>query len=766
MKQIISLFIYLLLSANLIAQSVTTEDMYDIGKRYYDSGDYNTAFTYFQKGANEGDYNCENMLGGMFQFGYGVNIDINKAIDYYTKAAEKGHSFAQYNMGRLYYKGQSVPQDYSKAITWFTKSANQGYHDAQYYLGIIYQNGYGTTQDYMKALEWYKKSALQGNQYAQGNLGDMYFKGQGVPQDYLQAKEWYEKSANQGYAHAQSNLGWLYETGNGISKDYTKAIEWYNKAAAQDDQFAQSQLAAMYLIGNVVPKDYQKAKFWYEKIANKGDAYAQYVMGTMYDYGNGVEQNYSKAVEWYKKSAEQGYAYGQYCLATMYFGGYGVKQDYSIAIDWLTKAALQGNTSSQRLLGGMYYDGKGCKKDYTKALDWYTKAANQGDYSAMNGLGWHYYLGDGFKKDYQKAEMWFKKAIETDANSPYSYSNLGLLYAQRDKNYTEALRYSDMAIARIANVNLETQAVFYGERGQIYVWKGDMDNAEKMLKKCLEMNPNYLDGDDEFSKMMVSYHSNEVDSKIISNPIINSNTFAIIIGNEKYKNEVSVPFANNDAKIFKEYVEKTLGVPHEQIRLVENAGYNDLRMAVNWLAQAMTVCKGKGKAIVYYAGHGIPNESDLSAYLLPVDGIGNDPGSAYSLKDMYEKLGSVEAQSITIFLDACFSGSKREEGMLASARGVALRAKQSAPKGNMVIFSAAQGDETAYPYKDKQHGLFTYFLLKKLQESKGEVTLGELSEYLTEEVGRQSFVKNNKMQTPTVYVSSPLENSWRQMKLK
>lgn len=133
---------------------------------------------------------------------------------------------------------------------------------------------------------------------------------------------------------------------------------------------------------------------------------------------------------------------------------------------------------------------------------------------------------------------------------------------------------------------------------------------------------------------------------------------------------------------------------------------------------------------------------------------------------MYEKLGSVEAQSITIFLDACFSGSKREEGMLASARGVALKAKQSVPKGNMVIFSAAQGDETAYPYKDKQHGLFTYFLLKKLQESKGEVTLGELSEYLTEEVGRQSFVKNNKMQTPTVNVSSPLENSWRQMKLK
>ena len=57
-------------------------------------------------------------------------------------------------------------------------------------------------------------------------------------------------------------------------------------------------------------------------------------------------------------------------------------------------------------------------------------------------------------------------------------------------------------------------------------------------------------------------------------------------------------------------------------------------------------------------------------------------------------------------------------------------------------------------------------LLKKLKDSKGEVTLGELSDYLTDEVGRQSFIKNNKMQTPTVNVSSSLQNSWKNMKLK
>ena len=473
--------------------------------------------------------------------------------------------------------------------------------------------------------------------------------------------------------------------------------------------------------------DYKNAYTYLLKSANNGNMYAQTLLGNMYGFALGVDLDYTKAFEWFGKAANQGYADAQCKLGELYEIGYGVKQDYSKAFEWHLKSAEKGNLHSQYKIGCYYYSGK------------------------------------GITKDLQKAEFWSKKAIESDKGYPFPYSVLALIYAERDKDYSEALHFSDLAIS---NVGDYSPLDLYGERGQIYVCKGDMENAEKMLAKCLELNPDYLKGDEEFAKMMLAYHNNEVDTKVINNPTINKNTFAIVIGNEKYRNEVDVPFAQNDAKIFCEYVKKTLGVPHDQIRHIENAGYNDLRIAINWLVQAMLVCRGKGKAIVYYAGHGIPNESDQSSYLLPVDGIGNDSGSAYALQELYDKLGNVEAQSITIFLDACFSGSKREEGTLTSARGVAIKAKQSTPKGNLIVFSAAQGDETAYPYKDKQHGLFTYFLLKKLQETKGEVTLGELSEYLADEVGRQSFIKNNKIQTPTVSVASSLQNSWKSLKLK
>ena len=561
-----------------------------------------------------------------------------------------------------------------------------------------------------------------------------------------------------------------YETGayyyeNG---DYKNAFRYFMSAAKAGDSNAQNAVGDMYMNGKGVTKSYTNALQWYLKAAEQDHFYAQNSLGDLYYSGEGVKQDYLKAYKWYLKAAEQGLAIAQNELATLYWYGKGTKQDYLKAIEWYSKAAEQGLAAAQYNLGRMYYCGNGVGKDYLKAYEWISKAAEQGVGRAQSNLGKIFYRGDGVQKNINKAEEWFLKSLNNGEDDSSLYSYLSLIYAQRDKDYNKALEYSDKAINKIdlKNDSRSDQSLIYGRRGLIYQLKGDFTNAEKCFNRCLELNPEYTNEDEDFAKVMDNHINNDTDSNIFTTEPTNRNTFAIVIGNENYKHEVDVPYANNDAKVFGKYVEKTLGVPHDQIKVIENAGYNDLRIATNWLVQAMQVCHGKGIAIVYYAGHGIPDESDQSSYLLPVDGIGNDPGSAFSLTDLYKKLGEVEAQSITVFLDACFSGSKREEGMLTSARGVAIKARQSAPQGNMIVFSAAQGDETAYPYKDMQHGLFTYFLLKKLKETKGEVTLGELSEYLSDEVGRQSFLKNNKLQTPTVSVAPSLQNSWKSIKLK
>lgn len=256
----------------------------------------------------------------------------------------------------------------------------------------------------------------------------------------------------------------------------------------------------------------------------------------------------------------------------------------------------------------------------------------------------------------------------------------------------------------------------------------------------------------------------DVDFGIPSADEINEAMFVIIIANEDYRHEVDVPFALNDGRIFKEYCRKTLGIPEKHIRLLENATLNDLRYNINWITNVMKAHEGDISVIFYYAGHGVPDESSQRAFLLPVDGYASDCSTGMALDNLYSQLGEVTARSLTYFIDACFSGSKRENGMLASARGVAIKAKKETPQGNSVSFTATTGDQTAYPYTEKGHGMFTYFLLKKLKETKGDVSYRELAEYITKEVTRLSAV-NGKVQTPTINASVSSNNNWESWKL-
>ena len=271
-------------------------------------------------------------------------------------------------------------------------------------------------------------------------------------------------------------------------------------------------------------------------------------------------------------------------------------------------------------------------------------------------------------------------------------------------------------------------------------------------------------GSQNISTVNISVGKADVDVDIPSGRISNAaSTFAVIIANENYQRESKVEFASNDGETFRKYCTTTLGLPEKNVHYVADATLNNMRAEIDWVCRVAKTYDGSADIIFYYAGHGIPDESTRASYLLPVDGYGYNVSTGYKLSDLYDRLGSVPAGSVTVFLDACFSGTARDGMMLASARGVAIKARADAPTGKMVVFSAAQGDETAYPYREKGHGLFTYYLLKKLQQTKGNVTYGELGDYITEQVGRTAIVENSKPQTPTVTVAPALAQTWKSM---
>ena len=588
-------------------------------------------------------------------------------------------------------------KEYDQAFSWGQKAADQGHAEAQCFLGHLYESGYGVKKDYVKAFECYQIAADQGFVPAQYIVGGKYMQGLGVKVNYDKGVEWLQKAAENGYDQAQFSLGILYERGFGVGKDITKAIDWYQKAANQGNEDAKKNLASLQKknVGgkNAVEQSSVSQTESADECYKKGKEYFD-------------KKDYKHAIKWYQKAANQGHAIAQVNLGTMYINGYGIERDYSKAIEWYQKAADQGYATAQHNLGSIYRIGYGVEKDYAKAFEWYHKAANQGLADAQNALGFMYANGLGIEKDYEKAVEWYQKA----ANQEHALAKENLAELQK----------------KIAENNNDQELT--------------INNSQS--KESIDL----------------------VDSNIPVVNRLNGNTFAIIIANEDYQDETKVDYAKNDGEVFKNYCHKTLGIPEKNVHLVVNATRNNIIGELYWLSQVCKAYKGDASVIFYYAGHGLPDEDSGSAYLLPVDGKSELLPTCYSVNELYKTLGSLPTKRVTVLMDACFSGAKRNGGMLTSARGVAIKAKLSAPKGRMIVLSAAQGNETAYKYDDAKHGLFTYFLLKKLKDSKGGVTMGELSNYIQDQVGRYSIVENGKSQTPTIQISDALRSNWRNLR--
>lgn len=246
----------------------------------------------------------------------------------------------------------------------------------------------------------------------------------------------------------------------------------------------------------------------------------------------------------------------------------------------------------------------------------------------------------------------------------------------------------------------------------------------------------------------------DVDIDIPYTGINNPNTFAVIIANENYGKLVNVPFARNDGETFQRYCMRTLGIPQKNILFYPDASYGAIREALSDLRMINEAVGGEMKLIFYYAGHGAPDDATLEPYIIPVDAARVSKDVCLSLAALYKEIGNLKLSSATFFIDACFSGTTRDGGMIADVRGIAREPKKQGLSGNIAVISATSKDQTALPYNEKRHGMFTYYLLKHLQETKGQSSLSELNRYVQENVSRNSTIVNRKEQTPTINLSS------------
>jgi hypothetical protein len=234
-----------------------------------------------------------------------------------------------------------------------------------------------------------------------------------------------------------------------------------------------------------------------------------------------------------------------------------------------------------------------------------------------------------------------------------------------------------------------------------------------------------------------------------------NNAVAIIIGIQDYRRVPKAEFANNDARMFYDYAIRGLGVRPENVKLLLDQEADDVEILGafrNWLP--LKARKGQTDVYVFFSGHGLPSDDGSNLYMLP-HGVDKQflDRTAIKQSELIASLQAVSPRSVTMFMDACYSGQIRTgETLLASARPISIQSKASSYPANFNVISASAPDQLASSSPDLKHGMFSYFLMKGMEgeadENKdGNITMAEMQSYLKEYVGKKAM-SLNRTQVP------------------
>ena len=237
---------------------------------------------------------------------------------------------------------------------------------------------------------------------------------------------------------------------------------------------------------------------------------------------------------------------------------------------------------------------------------------------------------------------------------------------------------------------------------------------------------------------------------------------AIIIGIQNYKRVPKAEFANNDATEFNEYAIRALGIKPEKIKMLldeEADEVNIVKAFENWLP--IQVNKDKTDVYVFYSGHGLPASDGKSLYFLP-HGVDKEllSRTAVAQNEIVAALTAAKPKSVTMFIDACYSGQTRGgDVLIADAKPVSLKSDTNVYPPNFTVITASTSDQISSSSSELKHGIFSFYLMKGMEgdadaNKDGKITVGEMQDYLSDKVARQATTLGRKQNTQVVGDSS------------
>ena len=205
----------------------------DLGGYYLETQNYNEAFKWFQKSAEQDFISAYFNLGIFHINGFGTEKDVEKAISHFAKSYEKGNGHAALLLGYIYLDEGNDCFEPQKAIQWFENAAKHKIPQADFIIGNLYLRGDIVEKNDTLAFHHIRQAAYHGNPLGQFVLGLFYRDGFIMPRDYNLSVNWIKKAAEQGLIDAQNEMGVIYSYGIGVESNPEMAQYWHDIAREQ-----------------------------------------------------------------------------------------------------------------------------------------------------------------------------------------------------------------------------------------------------------------------------------------------------------------------------------------------------------------------------------------------------------------------------------------------------------------------------------------------------------------------------------------------------
>jgi hypothetical protein len=220
-------------------------------------------------------------------------------------------------------------------------------------------------------------------------------------------------------------------------------------------------------------------------------------------------------------------------------------------------------------------------------------------------------------------------------------------------------------------------------------------------------------------------------------PNVKGRNYALVIGNNDYKDLPPLKTAVADAEAVAETLKSRYTFDDDAVRLLIDADRNTILGA---LAQLRAKLGPDDRLLIYYAGHGQIDQAASEGFWQPVDALPNADYTWISNADLRRNLRGMSAKHVLVVADSCFSGSLTRSAPVQSPATDRFFAQVDGHFSRKVITSG--GDEPVADSGTGDHSVFAYYFLKALNDNNAPyITSFELFNALARAVANNSSQK-------------------------